>query len=113
MKICHVSRLGAGLSIVPPAAYAPYGGVVACETLLLPDGERPLQALFRYLERVARSREFTYLPPLFGPGEGLPMAGMYVELAVSHSRAAPMPRAEKWLCNHDFYPQTASSPTGC
>ncbi len=73
------------------AAYAPYGGTVAGETLLLPDGERPLQALFRYLELVARSREFTYLPPLFGPGEGLPMAGMYVELAVSNSRAAPMP----------------------
>lgn len=74
------------------AAYAGAGGRVEGETLILPDDDIiSLCGLLRYLEQLPASREFTRLPPLFGPGQGLPMASMYVELAVSRSALLPTP----------------------
>jgi len=58
------------------AAYAGAGGRVEGETLILPNGDISLCGLLRYLEQLPASREFTRLPPLFGPGQGLPMASM-------------------------------------
>lgn len=71
--------------------YAAVGGKIDGETLILPDGDISLRGLLRYLELLPVSREFTHLPPLFGPGQGLPMASMYVELAVSRSALLPAP----------------------
>ncbi len=52
-----------------------------------------LHGLPRLLPLLANSSEFTHLPPLFGSEQGLPMADMYVELAITVSRPNPAP----WL----------------
>jgi len=72
-------------------AYASKGGHLVDETLVLPDKELSLHGLPRFVERLATSREFTRLPPLLGADLGLPMASMYVELAVSRSQPVPAP----------------------
>lgn len=73
------------------AAYAPLGATLADETLIFPDRELSLHGLPQFLQLVTDSTEFTRLPPLFGADQGLPMASMYVELAISQSRAQPAP----------------------
>lgn len=72
-------------------AYAELSGHIISDTVVLPDSEISFKPLLNYLAALPRSREFTLLPPLFDSEAGLPMADMYVELSVCHSRPQPAP----------------------
>ena len=89
MVAAHHPRLRLLAAIA--AAYTPLGGELINETIVLPECELSLHGLPHFLHLLTTSPEFTRLPPLFGPDQGLPMASMYVELAVCQSRIQATP----------------------
>jgi len=57
-----------------------------------PDGPLPLKPFEWLVGTLHRSAEFTMLPPLLADRRRLPVASVYVELAVSRGSVAPAPR---------------------